>query len=143
MSNLVEASESESVAPSMIQNVAGIQPKDGKGALCRMCLLKTNRFDNMFATPGYKIRPNGKRLMTRMDRFQRKVLQTEFERSPNWAQEKVEALASRLNITKAKVYKWNWDQRNKQRDALFAQRSVGDTSHTPLVVPDGIAPIVP
>ena len=81
--------------------------------------------------------------MTRMDRFQRKVLQTEFERSPNWTQEKVEALASRLNITKAKVYKWNWDQRNKQRDALFAQRSLGDTSYKPLVVPDGIAPIVP
>ena len=87
----------------------------------------------MFATPGYKMRPNGKRLMTRMDRFQRKILQTEFERSPNWTQEKVEALASRLDITKAKVYKWNWDQRNKQRDALYAQRS--------MVVPDSIAPI--
>ena len=108
-----------------------------------MCLLKTNRFDNMFATPGYKIRPNGKRLMTRMDRFQRKILQTEFERSPNWTQEKVEALASRLNITKAKVYKWNWDQRNKQRDALFAQRSLGDTSYKSLAVPDSIAPIAP
>ena len=129
ISNLVEASENESVATSMLQNhfkssVSGLvkQPTavDGKDVLCRMCLLKTNRFDNMFATPGYKIRPNGKRLMTRMDRFQRKILQTEFERSPNWTQEKVEALASRLNITKAKVYKWNWDQRNKQRDALFA-----------------------
>ena len=108
-----------------------------------MCLLKTNRFDNMFATPGYKMRPNGKRLMTRMDRFQRKILQTEFERSPNWTQEKVEALASRLNITKAKVYKWNWDQRNKQRDALFAQRSLGDTAYKALVVPDSVAPIVP
>lgn len=108
-----------------------------------MCLLKTNRFDNMFATPGYKIRPNGKRLMTRMDRFQRKILQTEFERSPNWTQEKVEALASRLNITKAKVYKWNWDQRNKQRDALFAQRSLGDASYKSLAVPDSIAPIAP
>ena len=83
----------------------------------------------MFATPGYKIRPNGKRLMTRMDRFQRKVLQTEFEHSPNWTQEKVEALAARLNITKAKVYKWNWDQRNKQRDALFAQRALSDASY--------------
>ena len=131
LSNLVEVSENESVAASMLQNhhlksasVSSLvkQPSavDGKDALCRMCLLKTNRFDNMFATPGYKIRPNGKRLMTRMDRFQRKILQTEFERSPKWTQEKVEALASRLNITKAKVYKWNWDQRNKQRDALFA-----------------------
>ena len=37
--------------------------------LCRLCLLKTNRFDNLFKTPGYKLKPNGKRLMTRMDRF--------------------------------------------------------------------------
>ncbi len=39
---------------------------------------------------------------------------------PNWTQEKVIAIASRLKIPKAKVYKWNWDQKNKARDALIA-----------------------
>ena len=80
----------------------------------------------MFKTPGYKLQPNGKRLMTRMDSFQSKILQAEFDRNSNWSQEKVQALAARLCIPKAKVYKWNWDQRNKQREALFAQSILGN-----------------
>ena len=80
-----------------------------QNGVCRLCLLKTNRFDKMFKTPGYKLQPNGKRLMTRMDSFQSKILQTEFDRNSFWSQEKVQALAARLCIPKAKVYKWNWD----------------------------------
>lgn len=119
-----------SVASMMIAN-------NSQNNLCRLCLLKTNRFDNLFKTPGYKLKPNGKRLMTRMDRFQCKILQTEFDRCSNWSQEKVEALAARLSIPKAKVYKWNWDQRNKQRDALFAQSILGDEMQPQPEIPDG------
>ena len=60
--------------------------QDGASNLCRLCLFKTNRFNSVIMhTSGYKILPNGKRLMTRMDRFQRKILSAEFERNVNWS----------------------------------------------------------
>ena len=40
-------------------------------------------------------------------------------RNSNWSQEKIEALAARLKITKAKVYKWNWER--KKKDSLKQQ----------------------
>ena len=80
-----------------------------KTNLCRLCLLKMNRFDKILQEPRYKMGPNGKRVMTRMDRYQRKILMSEFQRNANWSQEMVEALAARLEVPKAKVYKWNWD----------------------------------
>jgi len=89
--------------------------------LCHLCLLKTDRFDSILKrTSSHAIGPNGKRLIKRMNRYQKKILQQEFIRDPNWSQEKVIALASRLKIPKSKVYKWNWDQKNKARDAFFA-----------------------
>ena len=84
-----------------------------------MCLLKTDRVNNPIALNKQQSNfMTGKRTMTRMDRLQRKILQQEFDRKPIWSQEKVEALAARLCIPKAKVYKWNWDQRNKKREYL-------------------------
>lgn len=59
--------------------------------------------------------------MTRMNQNQRRSLHKEFDCDANWDQEKVEHLATSLKISKAKVYKWNWDQKNKQRDALYTQ----------------------
>mmetsp|Transcript_1407 Transcript_1407/g.1910 ORF Transcript_1407/g.1910 Transcript_1407/m.1910 type:complete len:115 (-) Transcript_1407:65-409(-) len=85
-----------------------------------MCLMRVDHYEIM-SGPRYKMGPTGKRIMMRMDRLQKKILLTEFDRDANWSSEKVQALAARLKISKAKVYKWNWDQKNKQRDALFAQ----------------------
>ena len=79
--------------------------------------------------PRYKTGPTGKRIMMRMDRLQKKILMAEFDRDANWTSEKVQAIAARLNISKAKVYKWNWDQKNKRRDALFAQFITERSAH--------------
>ena len=92
------------------------------GSLCRMCLMKKDHYRyNEVEGPRYKTGPTGKRIMMRMDRLQKKILMAEFDRDANWTSEKVQAIAARLSISKAKVYKWNWDQKNKRRDALFAQ----------------------
>lgn len=88
---------------------------------CKLCLIKSGQLNSLKNSPRYKTGPTGKRLMTRMNQLQRNSLKREFELNANWTQEKVEEIAETLNISKAKVYKWNWDQKNKQRDALYIQ----------------------
>ena len=47
------------------------------------------------------------------------VLLQEFDQNPNWSQEKINELAERLNVTQVKVYKWNWDKRNRMRNEIM------------------------
>ena len=47
------------------------------------------------------------------------VLLQEFDQNPNWSQEKINELAERLNVTQVKVYKWNWDKRNRMRNEFM------------------------
>ena len=58
--------------------------------ICRLCLSQPAPTSTSIAKqPSYdynfKMLPSGKRLMTRMDRFQKKVLEQEFERDNNWS----------------------------------------------------------
>ena len=55
-------------------------------------------------------------MMQRLDDYQRKVLQSEFQKEINWSPEKIEALAAMLKVSKLKIYKWHWDQKNRQLD---------------------------
>ena len=50
----------------------------------------------------------------RLNHEQRQFLEQRFRRNPNWSTEFVKELANRLNITFQKVYKWNWDRRQKE-----------------------------
>jgi hypothetical protein len=45
--------------------------------------------------------------------IQVKFLEEEFEKNPHWSNEDVERISKTLRIEKAKVYKWNWDQKKK------------------------------
>ena len=47
------------------------------------------------------------------------VLLQEFDQNPNWSQEKINELAESLNVTQVKVYKWNWDKRNRMRNEFM------------------------
>ena len=58
-----------------------------------------------------------KRNMRRMNAEQQQILMREFEANPNWSNNKIEHLAARLQLTRTKVYKWNWDHRNRMRTA--------------------------
>lgn len=79
------------------------------------------RISQLLEYPRYQLGPTGKRLMKRMSRSNWKILLAEFDRNPDWEPEKVEDLSKRLEISKAKVYKWNWDQKNKLKNAIFSQ----------------------
>jgi hypothetical protein len=63
--------------------------------------------------------PKQKRFMRRMDNEQEAVLFAEYDRDSNWTNSHVDKLASRLGLTRTKVYKWNWDRRNKARHDPF------------------------
>lgn len=104
--------------------MAAPKPDNSNGQICRLCRLNLGRFDEMLKTPRYKLGPSGKRIMKRMDRAQRKVLMTEFERDRSWSPERVETLAARLSVSKQKIYKWNWDQKNKEREAIRRRKSL-------------------
>ena len=43
------------------------------------------------------------------------ILQIEFMQNPNWTKDFIQTLAERLNLSRTKVYKWNWDRRNRAR----------------------------
>lgn len=45
---------------------------------------------------------------------QRAVLRANFEKNPVWDQERINALSEQLDLTRLKVYKWNWDHRRKK-----------------------------
>lgn len=62
---------------------------------------------------GYKLLPNGKRVMNRLNSGQISSLHNEYDRDPDWSKQKMIQIASRLNITVAKVYKWNWQQKKR------------------------------
>lgn len=75
-----------------------------------MCLFKKDRFDQIVTKmPGNSFQPHAKRRLKRMDRYQKKILETEFAKDTNWSHKKVVGLAARLKILPIKVYKWNWD----------------------------------
>lgn len=42
-----------------------------------------------------------------------KELEEEFNKNPHWTNEDVDKISKRLGLDKAKVYKWNWDQKKK------------------------------
>ena len=58
-----------------------------------------------------------KRNMRRVNAEQQQILMREFIANPNWSNNKIEHLAARLQLTRTKVYKWNWDHRNRMRTA--------------------------
>ena len=45
---------------------------------------------------------------------QAQILEAEYQKDPNWTHEKYMVLCSRLQTSKARIYKWNWDR--KRRD---------------------------
>lgn len=45
------------------------------------------------------------------------VLTKEYEINSDWSSEEINALASRLNLTKKQVYKWYWDQKVSNGEA--------------------------
>ena len=56
--------------------------------------------------------------MTRVTTEQSQILMSEYQRNPVWSKQLINQLAERPNLPQVKVYKWNWDQRNKTRDQL-------------------------
>lgn len=45
---------------------------------------------------------------------EKKILENEFKKDPNWSYQKKVDLALRLGFTFAQVSKWNWDMRKKE-----------------------------
>ena len=43
------------------------------------------------------------------------MLNQEYIKNPNWSSSQIQEFAERLGLTRTKVYKWNWDRRNKTR----------------------------
>ena len=67
--------------------------------------------------------------MTRISCEARQTLDREFERDQNWSNTQVISLAERLNLPRMKVYKWNWDQRNKIRGDSYTSDSSSSVSY--------------
>ena len=67
--------------------------------------------------------------MTRISCEARQILDREFERDQNWSNTQVKSLAERLNLPRMKVYKWNWDQRNKIREDSYTSDSSSSVSY--------------
>ena len=53
--------------------------------------------------------------MKRMTNEQQELLNQEYIKNPNWSSSQIHEFAGRLGLSKTKVYKWNWDRRNKTR----------------------------
>ena len=50
-----------------------------------------------------------------MNSEQQEILNQEYINNPNWSSSQIYEFAMRLGLTRTKVYKWNWDRRNKSR----------------------------
>ena len=50
-----------------------------------------------------------------MNSEQQEILNQEYIKNPNWSSSQIHEFATRLGLTRTKVYKWNWDRRNKAR----------------------------
>lgn len=37
-----------------------------------------------------------------------------FQQNPNWSQDYIEDLAALLDLGPQKIYKWNWDRKQKE-----------------------------
>ena len=42
-------------------------------------------------------------------------LEEEYKKNPNWSIKKKREIAAELGIDRQKVYKWNWEQKNKEK----------------------------
>jgi len=51
----------------------------------------------------------------RKTKDQLNVLMAEYKRRQNWTKEDMKELASRLNMSLSQVYKWQWDQKKKDK----------------------------
>ena len=45
---------------------------------------------------------------------QLRMLEEAFERNANWSSTDIEAIAERTQVSRTKVYKWNWDRKRKE-----------------------------
>jgi hypothetical protein len=53
--------------------------------------------------------------MSRLSAEQQTLLKEAFDYDPNWSNLRIAELSERLGLSRGKIYKWNWDQRNKAR----------------------------
>ena len=42
------------------------------------------------------------------------LLESHFQRDPNWSPDKLNQLSLRLNRSRTQIYKWNWDRKKKE-----------------------------
>jgi hypothetical protein len=47
---------------------------------------------------------------------QKYVLEEEFEKENVWSFAKQKRLSKQLGVSVSKIYKWNWDKRNKRQN---------------------------
>ena len=47
--------------------------------------------------------------------YMKEYLEEEYRKNPNWSIKKKREIAAELGIDRQKVYKWNWEQKNKDK----------------------------
>eukprot|EP00347_Sterkiella_histriomuscorum_P006323 403353194 len=50
-----------------------------------------------------------------------RVLTQEFKQNPKWNREKIREIAQRIQMKEIQVYKWNWDQKEREKKVMFLQ----------------------
>ena len=55
-----------------------------------------------------------KQARRRMTPQQKELLEARFQENSNWSMDLVQDLAQLLNLSSQKVYKWNWDRKQKE-----------------------------
>ena len=61
-----------------------------------------------------------------MKQFQIDLLERAYQQNANWGNQEFDELAERLNISRSKVYKWNWDRKKKDLAVLGPNKNGSD-----------------
>lgn len=53
-----------------------------------------------------------------MNRTEKNFLEAEFEKNPNWSQQKIKDLSVQLDFAYVKIYKWHYDRKKLAIEGL-------------------------
>lgn len=106
-----ESEDSSVIVPKMLSKTHKSPTKASKAT----GPASKNRGDGSVVAPSsaMSLQSGGRRARRRIQPEQSEVLEEAFKKSAMWSTSQIKGLAKRLGLTRVKVYKWNWDRRNR------------------------------
>ena len=70
--------------------------------------------------------PAVKPVRVRLNERQREFLEVQFQQKAHWDNDEIEELAKQVGVSFAKVYKWNWERKKKERQVVSSEITMNE-----------------